>query len=145
MPSAHLPRVLRTDLALAGNIVLIGNRLARDEAAFKIAVDRAASLRRLGPSYHRPGVRFLRADGEESQQPEQIVAGADDTIEAAVVQAKSFQELGAIGLRQLRNLGLDRRRDDDLSRIFGSRAFHDPRREYVQRHHCGRATRDACL
>jgi len=41
---------------------------------------------------HGPGARFLRADGEESQQMEQFITCADDPGEAGFMQAHFLQE-----------------------------------------------------
>src|SRR4029077_9555381 len=106
---AHLPGILRAGLALAGDVVVEADRFACDESALEVAVDRTGRLRRLGAAHDRPGMRLLRTDGEEREQSQQVVAGADDAIEAAVVQTEPFQEFDAIGLRQLRHLRLDRR------------------------------------
>ena len=74
----------------------------------KSLVDHGRGLRRLGAAHDGPGVGLLRADGEIGDQAEQVVAGADHTVQAAVVQAEPFEEFRAIGFRQLRDFRLDR-------------------------------------
>ena len=53
----------------------------------------AAACGALVPLHDGPGARLLRPDGEIGDQPQQVVAGADHPIQAAVVQPQPFQEL----------------------------------------------------
>ena len=70
----------------------IGDGLGADEAALEIGVDLAGRLGRLGAACDRPGARFLGAGGEEGDQAEQLVAGADDAGEAGLLEAEVGEE-----------------------------------------------------
>ena len=81
---AHPARLLGAGLAAVADEILIGDGLGADEAALEIGVDDAGGLGRLGAFLDRPGARFLGAGGEEGDQMEQVVAGADDAGEAGL-------------------------------------------------------------
>src|SRR3546814_11006700 len=76
-------------------------------------MDRARRLGRLCALLHSPGPRFLGADGEEGDQVEEVVAGANDAGEAGFMKAEFGQEFGSIGGIHLDDLRLDRGGNDD--------------------------------
>ena len=77
--------------------------------------------------FDRPGARFLRADGEEGDEMQEIVAGADDPVEARLAQAHRLEIVRLLGRRQDRDLALDLGRDDDRDRAFASPPAASPR------------------
>src|SRR5689334_14418987 len=83
---AHLAGFLRALLAAAGHVVGIGDDLGADEAALEVRVDDAGGLRRGIALVDRPGPDFLGARGEVGLQAEDAVAGADQAIEARLLQ-----------------------------------------------------------
>ena len=92
----------------------------------------AGGLRRLGAARDGPGARLLRPDGEEGDQPEQLVAGADHALQAAVVQARVLR-----GTRRDRPPAVAPPRPRSppkrrpTPRTFRARALLDPRGERV--------------
>ena len=72
--------------------VVVGDDLGADEALLEVGVDLARRLRRHRADVRRPGAHFLRAGGEERQQPEQVVGGADHAVEARLVQPELLEE-----------------------------------------------------
>src|SRR5688572_23023510 len=60
----QLAGVTRAGFAAERDVVVVGDRLAADEAALEIGVDDAGRLRRPGAAINGPGARFLRPDGE---------------------------------------------------------------------------------
>ncbi len=69
-----------------GDIILIRNHLGADEAALEIGMDRAGRLGGLGAAPHRPGARLLGAGGEEGDEVEQVIARADEAVEARLLE-----------------------------------------------------------
>src|SRR5207244_2121427 len=61
---------------------IVADDFGADEAARDVAVDFACGELRGRPARDRPGAAFVLADREERDVAEQIVAGADDAIEA---------------------------------------------------------------
>ena len=88
--------------------IVIGDGLGADEAALEVGVDLAGGLGRLGAAVDGPGARFLGAGGEEGDQAEQLVAGADHPREAGLVESEVGEESVALVGRKGRDLGLDR-------------------------------------
>src|SRR3954469_14906384 len=84
---AHLPRFLRTLLAFAPDVVLVGDDFRADEAALEIGVNHAGSLRRRRALADRPRAHLLRPRGEVRLQAEAFVAGVDHAIEARLGHA----------------------------------------------------------
>src|SRR5262245_34733699 len=56
----QLASLARAGLALAPDVIVVGDRLGADEAALEISVDRARRLRRARALGHGPGARLLR-------------------------------------------------------------------------------------
>ena len=73
---AQLARIARAAFTAQRDVIVIGDRLRADEAAFEIGVDFARRLRCARTGMDGPGARFLGADGEKGQQVEQLVPGA---------------------------------------------------------------------
>src|SRR5690348_9794821 len=87
--------VARARFAVAGDVVVIGDGLGADEAMLEIGVNNARRLRRPGALRHRPGPCLLRPGGEEGDEAEERIAGADQTVEAWFVKAEARQKLFA--------------------------------------------------
>ena len=78
----HLAGVLRPVLAAERHVVVIGDGLGADKSLLEIRVDDAGRRRTLGAARDRPSARLFRADGEVGDEIEELVAGADEAIEA---------------------------------------------------------------
>src|SRR5262249_49772925 len=127
----HLARLLRAGLAAERHIIVVGDGLGADEAALEVGMDDGRRLRRLGSARDRPGRRLLGAGGEIGDQIEQRIAGANQSVEARLLEPDRGQIFGALVRRQHRDLRLDLGRDDDASRAFLARARLDAAREVV--------------
>ena len=103
--SAHLAGFLGAGFAVQRDVVVVGDGLGADEALLEIGVDDAGGLRRLGARVDGPGARFLRPGGEIGAEAEQLVAGADQPVEAGLGEAQRLEELGALGSGELGDLG----------------------------------------
>src|SRR5688572_24110861 len=84
---AELALVARARFAAAGEEIVIGDGLGADEAALEIGMDDARGLWGLRALLDRPGARLLGSGGEEGDEVEEIVAGADDLAEAGFREA----------------------------------------------------------
>ena len=73
----------------------------------------------LAPFLDGPGARFLGADGEEGDEVEQVVAGADDAREAGLVETHFLEEDEPLVHVHRHEVGLDRGRDDDRIGALG--------------------------
>src|SRR6516162_1689522 len=118
----HLARLLRAGLAAERHIIVVGDGLGADEAALEVGMDDGGGLRRPGAVRDRPGRRLLWAGGEIGDQIEQRVAGANQPVEARLLEPDRTEIFGALGRRQYRDLRFDLRRDDDARRAFRARA-----------------------
>src|SRR5437762_1510695 len=74
---SHLTGFLRALLALACDVIHVGDYLGADKALFKVGVDHAGRLRGGAPMADRPCTHFLRACGEKRVEPEKLVTGMD--------------------------------------------------------------------
>ena len=90
--NAHLSGFLGFLFSLKGNIILIGNGLGPDKTALKITMDHPGGLGGVGAALYRPGSRLLRANGEIGFQFQELVAGADQTIQSGLFQAHLIQK-----------------------------------------------------
>src|SRR5690606_23530805 len=109
----QLPLGARVGDAARLHQVLVAHHLGADEAALEVGVDLAGRLRRLGAALDGPGAHLLLAGREEGDEPQRVVAGADEALEAGALEAHVGEErLRLLGL-ELRELLLDARRDDD--------------------------------
>src|SRR5208337_1901633 len=105
-------RLASARLAVAGDIIVIGDGLGADKTFFEIAMDDARRRRRLRAGLNGPSASFLRADSEIGDQVQQAVAGADDAVEARLVETDGFEIILLLGGGHDRDLALDLRRDD---------------------------------
>src|SRR3546814_5534518 len=78
-------------LSIILDIIGIGHGFRPDETLFEIGMDRARRLGRLRTLGHGPGARLLRSHGEEGDEAQQLVSGADDAGEARFLQPPSLQ------------------------------------------------------
>ena len=69
---------------------------ARIKPFFEISMDHAGRRGRLGAAVDGPGAGLLRADGEIGDEVEQLVAGADQAVEAGLFEAQRLKKLGAL-------------------------------------------------
>src|SRR5690606_11381278 len=83
---ARFPRFARTCFAPQPHEVFVGYGLRANEAAFKVRMDNAGRLRRLGALLYGPGARFLGARGEEGDEVQKLVAGPYEPIQPGLVQ-----------------------------------------------------------
>ena len=67
---------------------------------------------------HGPGARHLRARGEERDQMQERVAGADQPVEAGLAEADVDEEMLALLARQHGDLGLDLGGDHHRGLVF---------------------------
>src|SRR5581483_7182559 len=80
---------------------------------------------RLGAAVDGPGAGFLRADGEIGDEIEQLIAGADQPVEARFLKAQRVEEILALLARQGRDFRLDLGRDHDRNGAFLFGALED--------------------
>ena len=92
----QLAGVAGAGFATQGDIVGIGDGLGADKALFEIGMDHAGSRRPLGAAVDGPGARFLWPYGEIGNEVEQLVAGADQAVEAGLFEAERIEELGEL-------------------------------------------------
>src|SRR5688572_27352432 len=105
---AQLPRLLGALLAAGGDVVVIRRDLGADEAALEIGVDHAGGLRRGGAGRYGPGAHLLRPGGEIGLQPEQVIGGADDAVQARLVHPHVLEKELLVLFRHVGDLRLDR-------------------------------------
>src|SRR3954454_22571883 len=89
----HAPLLLRPLLAAEAHEVVVGDNLGADEAALEIGVDDACGLRPGGALVHGPGAGLLGTDGEEGEQPQQLVPFPDHPVQARLLEAHAGQVL----------------------------------------------------
>src|SRR5690606_13096332 len=87
----------------------------------EVGVDHAGRLGGGGADGNGPGTDFLHAGGEIGLQTQQLVAGADDAIQAGLGHAHVFQEDGLVLVVQVGDLGLDGGADGDHGGVFRRR------------------------
>ena len=86
-------------------------------------MNHARRLRRMRALAHGPGAHFLRADGEKGQQPQQPVTGADDAVQARLVQPHVGEEGLFLFVAHVGELHLDGRRHRHHRRLLLLRAL----------------------
>ena len=91
---AQLAGVAGSGFAVQGDIVVIGDGLGTDETALEVAMNLACGLRGLAALLDGPGAGFLGADGEEGDEVEEVVAGADDPGETGAKEAGKMRAEG---------------------------------------------------
>src|SRR5690606_38314475 len=100
-------------LGPGGDEVVPGEGFGADEPPLEVAVDLAGGLRRARALADGPGADLLLARGEEADQVEEPVAGADQAPEAWLREAELLEEHLAFLGRELHQLGLDPDRERD--------------------------------
>ena len=108
-------------LGLAAELheVLPPDDLGLDEAALEVGVDDAGGLGGEGALRDRPGANFLHAGREIRREAQQLVAGADDGVEARLGQADAGEEVGAVLRVELGDLRFERGADGDDAGVLG--------------------------
>src|SRR5262249_37095181 len=84
----------RARLAAMGDVVVIADGFRADETALEVRVDDTCGLRPARAAGHGPRPRLLRTGGEVGDEVEQRVAGANETIEARLLEPYGFEGLG---------------------------------------------------
>src|SRR5712692_7230169 len=92
----HPAGILGALLAAMGDKIRIGDGFGADKALLEIGVDGSGGLRRLSAAGDRPGARLLRPGGQERDQVEQCVAGADDLVEPGLGEAERSEEFAPL-------------------------------------------------
>ena len=113
---AFLPRLagfLGPGLAVEPYVVAIGDGFRLDEALLEVPVDHASGLWRRRALADRPGAGLLWADCEVGKQPQQVVSGLDDAVEARFLKAETVQELLFLFVAEDCDFALDLCRDDN--------------------------------
>src|SRR5258708_10715091 len=90
---------------------IVADDFGADEAARDVAVDLAGGELRRRPARNRPRAAFVLADGEERNVAEQVVAGADDAVEARLREPEIGEERRGVGGIELGDFELDLRAD----------------------------------
>src|ERR1700687_5860814 len=107
---------------------VVADDLSTDESPRDVGVDFAGREMRCGAPRDRPGAALILPDGEERNIAEQVVAGADDAIEAGLGQTEILEKRGGVGAVELGNLELDLRTDRDGRRSRPRQERGDARR-----------------
>src|ERR1700733_9744042 len=114
----QLSSVARAGLATERHVIGVSNRFGANEALLEIRMNDAGGRRRLGAAMDCPGTRLLRPDREISDEVEQLVAGADQAIEAGLFKTQRIEEILALLARQRRDLRFDLGRNHHRDRAF---------------------------
>src|ERR1700674_4017927 len=110
---AELAALARPRLAVERDIIVVGDGLGADEALLEIGVDDAGRARRPRALMHRPCARLFGPGGEECDEAEEIVAGADQPVETGFGKPETGEIFRAVLRRQLSQLFLDAGRNRD--------------------------------
>jgi outer membrane receptor protein involved in Fe transport len=98
-------------LAAVLDEVIKADGLGADEALLEVGMDDGRGLRRGRAALHGPGADFLDPGGEVGLQAQQLVGGADDAVQARLVQAQVGEEGVAVLVLELAQFLLDGGRD----------------------------------
>ena len=85
-------------LVFVAHVVLIGDDLGADEAAFKVRMNNPGRLRSLPALVNGPCAHFLRADRKVAAKSQSFVAGANNAHKTALVNAVRGQHFGLLGV-----------------------------------------------
>src|SRR5690606_18531593 len=121
----RLAGFLGGDFAAERDEIVVGDGLGADETAFEIGVDDAGGLRGLGAHRNGPGAGFLGADGEIGLQVQELVALADQAVEAGFFKAERGEVVGAIGIVETGEFGFDFGADHHDAGVLGLGVFLD--------------------
>src|SRR6516165_4121158 len=93
---AKLAGIAGAGFAVERDVVGIGDGLGANKALLEIGVDHAGGGRRPGAAVDGPGAGLLRAHGEIGDEIEKLVAGANQAVEAGLLQSQRVQEFLAL-------------------------------------------------
>ena len=110
---------LRALFAVVRNVVVVGNRLRTNKAAFEVRVNDAGGLRRRIALVNGPGAHFLGAGREVGLQAEKFVARADHAVEPRFVHAHVLEEHLLVFVVEVGDFGFGLGADGDDRRVFG--------------------------
>src|SRR5271156_6838292 len=88
---AQLSPVARASFTAERHVIGVSNRFGANEPLLEIGVNDAGRRRRLGAAVDCPGTRLFRSDCEISDEIEQLIAGADQPVEAGLSKAKRIE------------------------------------------------------
>ena len=77
---------------VVGFEVAVADDAGADEAALEVAVDLTGGLRSLGALADGPSAALLLAVGQEGDQAQQVVAGGDEVVQTAGLDAHLGEE-----------------------------------------------------
>src|SRR5690606_16378654 len=95
------------DFAAERDEIVVGDGLGADAAGFEIGADDAGGLGGLGAHRDGPGAGCLEAEGEIGLQVQELVALADQAVEAGLFEAERGEVVGAIGIVETGEFGFD--------------------------------------
>src|SRR5690606_23870339 len=104
----ELPGLAGALLAAARDELLVADDLCPDETALEVAMDDAGRLGSRGVLLARPRANLLDSGRVERLQAQQPIGRANHAVQARLGQVHAREELGALGLGQLRDLGFER-------------------------------------
>src|SRR5260221_1465739 len=90
---------------------IVADDFGADEAARDVTVDLAGGELRRRSAWNRPRAALVLADSEEGNVAEQVVAGADDAVQARLREPEIGEERRGVGGIELRDFELDLRAD----------------------------------
>src|SRR5438477_176774 len=130
---AEPSRLAALHLAPVASEILPADHLGADETALDVAVDLPGRLDGGRAATDRPGATLVLARGEEADQIEERVAGADEAVPGARLEPQVGEEGRAVSGLELRELRLDGRGEDETLRALGACARGDVGRERASR------------
>ena len=104
---AHFTGFFGFGFAAERHKVVVGNDLGADKAAFEVGVDDAGSLWGSVAFVDGPGADFLDAGGEVGLQAQEVVAGADEAVEARLFEAEVGEEGEFVFVVEVSQFGFD--------------------------------------
>src|SRR5438132_4949876 len=93
---SQLAGVAGAGFAVQRDVIGIGDGFGPDKALFEIGMNHAGRRGRLGAAMDGPGAGLLRAHGEIGDEIEQLVAGADQAVEAGLLETQRLEKLRAL-------------------------------------------------
>src|SRR5262249_20111613 len=109
----QLPLVPRLGFAAAGHEVLVVDHLGPDEAALEVAVDPPCRSRGPVPSADGPGLDLILSHGEEGDEIQQLVGGANEARARRLGKPQGFEKLALVLWIELGDFRLDRGAKDE--------------------------------